>query len=166
MTATLAQVRQAAQHTEEKHQADLQQLRNELLDTQAQQQAAQAAELKRILDDRAQSEKTQRQWQRELARQQQEAADASLDFTRRFSHLEHQQTESHREQARMAETSQGTQLILTDILRKLSELSTNNRIAQAPNQLPDHVYPVSDAPVGWDTAPQLLPTHLRNAQLH
>ena len=94
MTTTLEQVRQAAQRTEEKHQADLQQLRDELLNAQAQQQAAQAAELRRILDDRAkveraQRQQTQRQWQRELARQQQETADVSLDITRRFSHLEH-----------------------------------------------------------------------------
>ena len=65
----------------------------------------------------------------------------------------------------MAKTSQGTQRILTDILRKLLELSTNNRITQTPNQPPDHVYPASDAPVDWDTAAQLLPTHHRNAQL-
>ena len=65
----------------------------------------------------------------------------------------------------MAETSQGTQLILTNILRKLFKLSTNNRITQTPNQPPDHVYPASDAPVDWDKSAQLLPTHLRNAQL-
>ena len=46
MTVTLAQARKAAQTTEEKHQADLQQLRNELLGAQAQQQAAQAADLR------------------------------------------------------------------------------------------------------------------------
>ena len=73
----------------------MQQLRDELLHNQAQQQTAQAAEIRRILDERAQEERTQReetqrQWQRELARQQQEAAETSLDFTRRFSHLEHQ----------------------------------------------------------------------------
>ena len=170
MTDTLEQVRLAAQRTEEKHQADMQQLRDELLHTQAQQQAAQAAEIRRILDERAQEERiqreeAQRQWQRELNRQQQEAAEASLDFTRRFSHLEHQQTESRREQARMAETSQGTQLILTDILRKLSELTTNNRISQTPNQTSDHVYPAADTTPEWDTAAQLLPAHIRNGQL-
>ena len=170
MTDTLEQVRLAAQRAEEKHQADMQQLRDELLHTQAQQQAAQAAEIRRLLDERAQEERiqreeAQRQWQRELNRQQQEAAEASLDFTRRFSHLEHQQTESRREQARMAETSQGTQLILTDILRKLSELTTSNRISQTPNQPSDHVYPATDTTAEWDTAAQLLPSHIRNGQL-
>ena len=65
----------------------------------------------------------------------------------------------------MAETSQGTQLILTDILRKLSELTTSNRITQTPNQPPDHVYPASDTPAEWVTAAQPLPSHLRNGQL-
>jgi hypothetical protein len=163
MAATLEQVRQADQHAEEKSQADLQHPRKELHDAQALQQATQAAELKRILDDRAQEDRAQRE---QTHCQWQQLTDASTENTRRFSQIKHQQPESRREQARMTETSQGTQLILTDILRKLSELSTNNRIAQTPNQSPDHVYPPApNAPVDWDTSAQLLPTHMRNAQL-
>jgi hypothetical protein len=72
-----------------------------------------------------------------------------------------------REQARMAETSQGTQMILSDILRKLSELSTNRLEDRLPTNpaAQSHPHPAADALPDWDTPADLLPTHLRNAQI-
>ena len=109
-------------------------------DTHARQQAEQAADLQRRLDERDRAaqeaqyarEQEARQRHIDLLKQQQEAATASINLNRRFSQMELRTEEQSREQARMAETSQGTQLILSDILRKLSELNTNNFIASTP----------------------------------
>ena len=170
LATTLDQVRYTAQQTDEQHKADIQQLRQDLLAAQSLQQATQAAEFQRLMatreqETRDQREQAERRWQQELQRQQQEAAASTQQFTQQLDHLKHQQTASRHDQARLAETTQGTQLILADILRKLSELSTSNQIGQAPNQQADHVYPTPNDPPDWDTPAPHLPLRLRNAQI-
>jgi hypothetical protein len=86
MAVTQKQVCQTAQQNEERHQANLQQLRHKLLEAQAQQQATQATDLQRILkacdqEPRAQRKQADLRWQRELAHQQQEAAATTQDLT-------------------------------------------------------------------------------------
>ena len=173
--ASLEQIRQEALQREAQHQAELHQLRQEMADTQAQQQAAQAADLQRRLDERDRaaqqaqyaSEQEARQRHLDLLKQQQEAATANSNLSQRFSQMELRTEAQSREQARMAETSQGTQMILSDILRKLSELSTN-RLEDRPPTNPaaqSHPHPAADALPDWDTPADLLPTHLRNAQI-
>ena len=138
-------------------------------DTHARQQADQGADLQRRLDkrDRAareaqyQSKQEARQRHIDLHKQHQETATASHNLNRRFSQLVIRNEEQSHEQACMAETSQGTQLILSDILRKLSELNTNNFIAGTPQNPANS----EAAPVDWDTPAQQLPAHLRNAQI-
>jgi hypothetical protein len=123
------QVRHTAQQTDKRYNADIQQLRQDLLAAQARQQTAQTEEFQRLIaireqEDRAQREQAELRWQQELRHQKQEAAANTQQFAQQLSHLEHQQTASRREQVQKAETSQGTRIILTDILRKLSEFST------------------------------------------
>jgi hypothetical protein len=72
----------------------------------------------------------------------------------------------YREQARMAETSQGTQLILSDILRKISELNTNTITASTPSSPSNQTRtPAEAAPIDWNTLAKQLPTQHRHAQI-
>jgi len=174
IAASLDQVRQEAAQREAQHQAELHQLRCDMENSHAQKQAEQAADLQRRLDERdratreaqKQSEREACQRHADLLQRQQEAATASHNLTQRFSQLELRAEAQSREQARMAETSQGTQMILSDILRKISELNTNAFIAGTP---PNHSYPsqppAETAPPDWDTPAQQLSTQLRNAQI-
>ena len=140
----------------------------------AQKQAEQAADLQRRLDkrDRAtreaqnQSEREACQRHADLLKRQQEAATASHNLTQRFSQLELRAEAQSREQARMAETSQGTQMILSNILRKISELNTNAFIAGTPpNHSNQTQTPAETTPTDWNTPAQQLSSQLRNSQL-
>ena len=113
------------------------------------------------------SEQEARQRHIDLLKQQQEAATANSNLSQRFSQMELRTEEQSREQARMAESSQGTQIILVDILRKLSELSTNKFIASTPTDPSNqsHPLPAENAPIDWDTPAQQPPAHLRTAQI-
>ena len=141
--------------------------------TQTQKQAEQTADLQRRLEarDRAareaqnQSEREACQRHADLLKRQQEAATASHYLTQRFSQLELRAEAQSREQARMAETSQGTQIILSDILRKISELNTNAFIAGTPPNHPNQNRPPETASADWDTPAQQLSTQLRNSQI-
>ena len=166
--ASLEQVRQEALQREAQHQAELYQLRKDMADAHAKKHAEQAADLQRRLDERDRdaqqaqyaSEQEARQRHIDLLKQQQEAATANNNLNQRFSQMDLRTEEQPREQARMAETSQGTQLILSDILRKLSELNTNNFIASTP---PNPSTPQT-ASIDWDTPAQQLPAHIYPAR--
>ena len=157
IAASLEQVRQEALQREAQYQAELHQLRQDMADTHAKQQSEQAADLQRRLDERDRaaqqaqyaSKQEARQRHIDLLKQQQEAATSNNNLNQRFSQMELRTEEQSREQARMAETCEGTQLILGDIVRKLSELSTNKFIASTPpdpsNQ--SHPLPAEDAPI-------------------
>ena len=146
IAASLEQVRQEALQREAQYQAELHQLRQDMADTHAKQQAA---DLQRRLDERDRaaqqaqyaSEQEARQRHIDLLKQQREAATANNNLNQRFSQMELRTEEQSREQARMAEYSQGTQIILVDILRKLSELSTNKLIASTPQTPPQPISP-------------------------
>ena len=57
-------------------------------------------------------------------------------------------------------------MILSDILRKISELNTNAFIAGTPpNHSNPNQPPAETAPTDWDTPAQQLSTQLRHAQI-
>jgi hypothetical protein len=107
------------------------------------------------------SKEEARQRHIDLLNQQQENSTANNNnLNRRISQMELRIEDQSRKQSRMAETAQGTQLILSDILRKLSELNTNNFIASTP---PNPSTPET-ASIDWDTPAQQLPAHIYPAR--